>query len=822
MAEGSIEVAKAYVTIVPSLKGSRQTISQELGAAGTQAGDEAGSKTGNAFLSACGSVLAAGAKVVASATLAATSALAAGVVAIGKAALTSYADYEQLSGGVETLFGTGGKTLKEYADSMGATVDEVRDKYFQLADAENQVMENANNAFKTSGLSANEYMETVTSFSASLLQSLDGDTQAAAAAADMAIQDMSDNANKMGTDMSMIQSAYQGFAKQNYTMLDNLKLGYGGTRSEMERLLADATAISGIEYDISNLSDVYEAIHVIQTEMGITGTTAEEAMFTISGSANATKAAWNNVLTAIAGGGDLDKAIDDLVESVFGGSSGGGLLNNILPRVDTIINGIGNFLVKSAPILADKVPGILGNIANMLTSSLPVLFTSFNSAFNTVLQTLITMLPTLLPVVVQGLMLIGSTILSNLPLLITTMMDLITQLVVYLSEADVAAQLTQGALNIILALANGLITNLPVLLPAIVDIISEIVVTLTEPENVLALVDAALILIGAIVMALVNTLPEIVELFVGLLDNLSDLFLAGVDWVADVLCPMVVNWWNTTVKPWFSNLFTKIGQWFTNVWNTISTWFSNLIKKVAEWYLNIYNKCTSTFTNIKNSITSFFSNAIQTVLNGINNIKNNVTNWFNNLKTNTSNFVTNIWNTIRNWFSSLPGKLNTAVQSAFNTVKNWTNNFMSYGRNLVEGLWYGISDKVSWLYNKVSGWVSSTLNYIKNLFGISSPSKLMRDEVGRFMAEGIGVGFTKEMKSVEEEMAEAIPTSFNTSVGISGQSGQSYSPETSSVANYGRYTFNIYGAEGQDVNELADAVIDRIQHLTEQEEDVYA
>lgn len=218
MAEGNIEVAKAYVTIVPSLKGSRQIISQELGSAGQQAGDEAGESTGNAFLSACGKVLAAGAKVVAGATLTATSALAAGVVAIGKAALTSYADYEQLAGGVETLFGTGGKSLKEYADSMGASVDEVRDKYFQLEAAENQVMENASNAFKTSGLSANEYMETVTSFSASLLQSLDGDTQAAAKAADMAIQDMSDNANKMGTDMSSIQNAYQGFAKQNYTI----------------------------------------------------------------------------------------------------------------------------------------------------------------------------------------------------------------------------------------------------------------------------------------------------------------------------------------------------------------------------------------------------------------------------------------------------------------------------------------------------------------------------------------------------------------------------------------------------------------------------
>lgn len=589
----------------------------------------------------------------------------------------------------------------------------------------------------------------------------------------------------------------------------------------MERLLADATAISGIEYDISNLNDIYSAIHVIQTEMGITGTTAEEAMFTISGSASATEAAWNNVLTAIAGGGDLDKAVDDLVESIFGGSSGGGLLNNILPRVDTIINGIGDFLVKAAPILADKVPTILETVATMITTSLPVLFTSFNTAFNTILQTLITLLPTLLPVVVEGVMLIASTILSNLPLLISTMMDLITQLVVYLSEADVAAQLTQGALNILLALANGIIDNLPVLLPAVINLITEIVTTLTEADNIAAIVEAALAIVGAIVFALVNSLPEIGGLFYELLLNIADLFLAAVDWVADC-CETLVNWWNTTVKPWFTALFTRIGQWFSNVWTTITTWFSNLISKVAEWFLNIYNKGVTIFNNIKSSIVNFFANAINSVVNGINNIKTRVTTFFATLKSNAATLVSDIWNTIRDWFTSLPGKLESAVQSAFDTVKNWATNFTSYGEDLVSGLWNGISNKVTWLYNKIKSWVSSTLTYIKNLFGISSPSKVMRDQVGKFMAEGIGVGFTDEMKSVEEEMAESIPTSFNTSVGISGQSGASYSPDNTSVANYGRYTFNIYGAEGQDVNELADAVIDRLQHITEQEEDVYA
>ena len=199
---------------------------------------------------------------------AAITAAAAGVVKnIGAAAIQSYGEYEQLVGGVETLFKGSADTVQEYAA----------------------------NAYKTSGLSANDYMETATSFAASLLQSLGGDTEKAAQVTEMAINDMSDNANKMGTDMSAIQYAYQGFAKQNYTMLDNLKLGYGGTKKEMERLLADATKISGVKYDISNLNDVYQAIHVIQENLGITGTTALEAATTIQGSAAMMKAAWQNM-----------------------------------------------------------------------------------------------------------------------------------------------------------------------------------------------------------------------------------------------------------------------------------------------------------------------------------------------------------------------------------------------------------------------------------------------------------------------------------------------------------------------------------------------
>lgn len=242
----------------------------------------------------------------------AMTAIAATTKAIGdltKASVEAYADYEQLIGGVETLF-------KNSADKVEAY---------------------ANRAYETAGLSANQYMETVTSFSASLLQSLGGDTDKAADYADQAIQDMSDNANKMGTDMSLIQSAYQGFAKQNYTMLDNLKLGYGGTKTEMERLLADAEKISGIHYDISSFADMTEAIHVIQTEMGITGTTAKEAASTITGSLNMTKSAWENL---VAGFSKKDVNLDELIQQVI--DSAMKFVDNVIPVIERALNGIAN------------------------------------------------------------------------------------------------------------------------------------------------------------------------------------------------------------------------------------------------------------------------------------------------------------------------------------------------------------------------------------------------------------------------------------------------------------------------------------------------
>lgn len=278
------------------------------------------------------------------------------VVGITKEVVKAYADYEQLIGGIETLYGN----------------------------ATAKVAAAAENAFYTVNMSANEYMETITSFSASLISSLGGDTEKAAEVADMALQDMADNANKMGSSLESIKTAYQGFAKQQYMLLDNLKLGYGGTKTEMERLLKDAEKLTGQKYDIENLADVYNAIHAIQVEIGVAGATADEAEKTITGSANMTKAAWKNVLKALGGGGDLEIAINNLVFSITK------LFDNVMPVVERALSGIGQMIEQAAPALVETIaaalikaiPSLLNAIYNMILGLAKGIYNGIVSLFS--------------------------------------------------------------------------------------------------------------------------------------------------------------------------------------------------------------------------------------------------------------------------------------------------------------------------------------------------------------------------------------------------------------------------------------------------------
>ena len=301
-------------------------------------------------------------------------AAATAVTALVSKSVGAFADYEQLTGGVETLFGAGGRSVEEYAQSVGKSVSDVQGKYDSLMSAQNVVLENANKAYMTAGMSANEYMDTVTGFSASLISSLGGDTNKAADYANSALVDMSDNANKMGTNMTDIQNAYQGFAKQNYTMLDNLKLGYGGTQAEMKRLLSDAQKLTGQKYDISSFADITQAIHAIQTQMDITGTTAKEASTTISGSWGSLKAAFENTLVGLTTGGEMfDQSLDALVDSAktFG--------QNVIPAITGALSGVGSLIESLAPVIVAELPSMVSDILPHLVSAAKSLFTGLIS-----------------------------------------------------------------------------------------------------------------------------------------------------------------------------------------------------------------------------------------------------------------------------------------------------------------------------------------------------------------------------------------------------------------------------------------------------------
>lgn len=340
-----------------------------------------------------GGALKSGLAVAAKAAAAATAAAAGAVIALTKSAVENYGEYEQLVGGVETLFKDSAGTVEEYA----------------------------NNAYKTAGLSANEYMETVTSFSASLLQSMGNDTEAAAKKADRAITDMSDNANKMGTDMQSIQNAYQGFAKQNYTMLDNLKLGYGGTKEEMQRLIDDANALNAAQgnytnYTIESYADIVDAIHTVQTEMGITGTTALEASTTIEGSIGAMKAAYANFVTGLGNdNADISELSSQLIQSV------GTVAENVLPVVETVLKNIAEAVQRDGPEMIEKfvsyaiekLPEVISlglkmviSLVKGIAQNIPQLVTSVLNMMATIVQTIWDSLPDIIEVgknIVRGL-----------------------------------------------------------------------------------------------------------------------------------------------------------------------------------------------------------------------------------------------------------------------------------------------------------------------------------------------------------------------------------------------------------------------------------
>lgn len=618
------------------------------------------------------------------------------VAALTKASVEQYAEYEQLVGGVETLF-------KNSSD---------------------KVMEYANNAYKSAGMSANEYMNTITGFAASLLQGLGGDTEKAAQIGNMAVEDMSDNANKMGTSMEMIQNAYQGFAKQNYTMLDNLKLGFGGTKTEMERLLQEAGKISGIKYDISNFSDIIEAIHVIQEQMGITGTTAKEAATTIEGSLNMTKSAWTNLLTGMA---DDNANFDTLIDNLVNSASAFG--DNILPRIEIAIKGIGQLVEKLLPPIVARLPQLISDI---LPSLLNAGVQMVGSLGNGIIQAL----PSLIDCSVQAIQTILNGITNNLPQIVSRAMQIVSSLVAGIVQ--VLPMLLEAGLQLLIALGQGIAENLPALIPTIVNLIISICDMIIE--NLPLILDVAIQIIMALVQGLVTALPTLIAEVPRIINSFSDAIYSALPQILEAGVQILMMLIKGLIDS-IPTLIANIPQIILAIVNAITLYnWASLGKNLIEWIGN-------GLSSMKSNIGSIAKGIADSVVNGIKNIFTSGTSVGKNL-------ISWVANGISSSLGNLVQAAKNVATGAINGIKNilsW-DSAASIGSNLIRGIWSGISNMAGWIINLIGGFADSVISSIKGFFDIHSPSRIMRDLIGTNIVKGIGVGIDLETPNLEKDI----------------------------------------------------------------------
>lgn len=607
------------------------------------------------------------------ASAAAVGAASAGVAALGTACINAYADYEQLVGGVETLFKDSAETIHSFAD----------------------------NAYKTAGLSANEYMETVTSFSASLLQSLDGDTEKAAAAADLAITDMADNANKMGTAMESIQYAYQGFAKQNYTMLDNLKLGYGGTKEEMQRLLADAEKLSGVKYDLSSYADIVEAIHVIQTEMGITGTTAKEASTTIQGSVASMKAAWANLMVGMADDTqNFDMLLSNFIESI------GTVADNLLPRIGVVIEGMGKLVAGLAPEIASALP----TLTNELLPNLVELGVQSISAL------------------VQGIQENGDSLAAGALSIVGTLAEGIAELLPMV--ADTAASLA-------VSLADGLTESLPNIIPVAIETISTLVENLTENAN--TVIEAGIQIILALGEGLIAALPQLIETVPQIVINIAN--------VINDNAPKLVD---TALY-----LITRLAVGLVQAIPTLVVNIPKIIEAIVAAFMAFQ------WLNLGKQL-------IDGVANGVKKAGESMA------------------TAAKNAFSKFKSKI---------TGSEVATELKNIGKYIIDGIVGGIKNSLSKIAN-IAGKIKDTLlSKLKGLFKIASPSKLMKEEVGAYIGEGIAVG-------IEESGQMAVDAAEDVADKIADTLTQKRDSLQSKLADYGELFERVKTEDGKELFQL--------------------
>ena len=633
----------------------------------------------------------------------------AGAGAIGaltKQATSAFGEFQQLEGGIQTLYNDGSKGFEAYKKQLqdaGLKGKELADQLANYKDPMSTVMENASNAYKTAGMSANAYMETVIGMTASLNKAT-GDVNESARLADVAITDMSDNVNKMGTSMEMVQNAYKGFTRGNFTMLDNLSLGFAGSKEGMQELLAEAEKISGIKYDISSYADIVNAIHVVQTEMGITGTTAKEASGTITGSIGALKGAWANL---VAGFANPKANLGELIKNVVNEAKGA--FTNLLPTIKQALGGIATAISEIAPIIATELPSLLNEvlpsllegakgIVDALVSALPTFTTMITDNLPLILQTLIpatiSVMISLAQAMVEAFPTMAETIISMLP-------ELITMIIEGFQSIDLSPMI-EMVMNLgnqlftwlVEALQNGLPVFLEQALPMMLAFSEKI------KENAGLLVDKGISIIMALVQGLVSALPTLIAYVPQIITNMADIINEN--------APKLL----------------KMG------WDILVTLIQGLISAIPELIANL--------GNIIEMILALWQ----------------AVNWID-LGTNVINLIVD---GIKAIGANIPTTLGEFAKKAIEVIRgiDWA----GVGKNIILGIVNGLKAFAGLITDFLLNIMRGAVDAVKSFFGIASPSKLMRDEVGQWIPKGMAVGIEQNAKYVTDAMhdLEEIPT----------------------------------------------------------------
>ena len=643
-------------------------------------------------------------------------AAATAVTALVSKSVGAFADYEQLTGGVETLFGAGGRSVEEYAQSVGKSVSDIQGKYDSLMSAQNAVLENANKAYMTAGMSANEYMDTVTGFSASLISSLGGDTNKAADYANSALVDMSDNANKMGTDMESIKNAYQGFAKQNYTMLDNLKLGYGGTQEEMKRLLSDAEKLTGQRYDISSFADITQAIHAIQTQMDITGTTAKEASTTISGSWGSLKAAFENTLVGLTTGGEMfDQSLDALVDSAktFG--------QNVIPAITGALSGVGSLIESLAPVIVAELPSMVSDILPHLVSAAKSLVTG-----------LISQLPAL-----------GKAVLDAIPSIFDGMTDVIGESSVGKLKGSFEGlknTITDTFSNIgpmLKDFCEGGISTFCDALSTAMDLASGAISVIEALSPVIGAVAGAIITYKGAVMLwnAAETAKNVVmgistaaqwALNVAMTANPIGIVIVAIG----ALVGAFIVLWNKSegFRNFWINLWEKVKAIVTSAWEGIkagfekikngisavkekvSTMWNGVKEKTSELWGGVKNAVSEKLNNIKSAYDAHGGGLKGATFAAIEGVKEYYRTGYDAINQLTGGKLGEVVNAVgekmevvKGKFSEAFGNVKNTVMTIFENIKNGITEKISAAVNKVKEIFGSIADKVSDVWGKIKG-----------------------------------------------------------------------------------------------------------------------